>query len=723
MSQDQGQQASSGIHNPDLQVAAGGERGISVSDILRALRKGKWLIVACLVLGAVISLIEIAFIKPVYEANASIRLDPSRVESLGLQDIVGNLGGDEQQTEMAILRSDVIALDTLNSLPPDAFRKFAGFDKSSMVFVLNGRPLTRAQEGVISAFKLSVHVKQIEGTQLLQLSFRNGDPELSALILNHLLDTYLRQNFDSRYNSVNQVRTWLDSQMEDLRTRADKAQKQLADFQEANNFLGTDASNNTVVNNLKLLSSQLAEAEGQRIIKEAQMRAAEEGDPAVLTSLAPNAKISALQTQEAALYAQEVQLSSKFGANYPPLKDVRDQLATVKREIAQNLNLVSGRFHEEYKAASNAEKMLRDEYASATQDAYALNRKQTDYAVLLGEVTSNRSLLNTLQRSLQQATVDAGLNSVNTMIVDRARVPLDPIEPRKTLLLSFGLMLGLAAGVGSALLRAALSDSIQSIEDVEVTAGLVSLAVIPHMEVEGQAIEGSPASSPLVTVREPKSRAAEAYRNLRNSVLLSSIDRPITTVLFTSALPGEGKSSTSSNYAVVLAQKGARVLLVDADLRRPRLHTQMRVPNGRGITSLISGEIDHPEITTPIPELPNLHFIPAGRSIPFPSEALGSAKFRSLLAKWREEYESIVIDSAPVLSVSDTLPVASWVDRVVLVVRAGVTPVSALVRAKATLLRAKASLAGVVLNDLSSSDERYGYYGYYGRGANGYYEE
>ena len=660
-------------------------QGLSLVDIFRALLKNKWLIVACTMVSVIAAVTYVGTAKPVYEATASIRIDPSRAGSLGLNDLlslVGSESSSEQiQTEMAILQSDQVALATLDNLTPEQFHAYTGFDKGTMKFAPSNQQLSRLQESLLQRFKASLITKQIEGTQLVGIRFRNANPEIASAVVNNVIAAYIRGNFDSRYESVNQVRAWLSGQMDELRARASNAQKKLAEFQEQNNLIGTDPSNNTIIDRVKLINERLTLAEGDRIVKEAQVRAAATGDPAILASLLPDPKLQSLQQEEGSLYAQYIEQSTKFGLAYPPLMEVKQQLANVRSQIGQSVHLISARLDEDYDASHRAENMLRDQYQAETGKAYALNRVQADYAVLLAEATSSRDLFDTLQYKLQQASVDAGLNSVNTMIVDRARAPIDPVWPKKLLILVAALVLGAVVGVGAALLRESLSDQVQNLEQIELATGLISLANVPHLTPaptalletgkSGQTITGRN----LVALNEPRSRGAEAFRALRNSILLSSIDRPARSILLTSSLPGEGKSSTAANYAVILAQKGGRVLLVDADLRRPTLHRYFGVENTAGVGDAILGEPDAAEIVTPIAELANLDFLPAGGRVSLPSEALGSMKFYAMLKGVGEErYDTIIFDSAPVLSVSDTVPLATWSDAVVLVVRAGHYP-------------------------------------------------
>jgi polysaccharide biosynthesis transport protein len=696
-------------------LPGGHMEGFAFSDVLRAIRNGKWLIVACTLLCVGISIVYVFLATPIYQASGLVRIDPTRSGSLGLTDVLIGAPSDVIPTEIGIFTSDQVALSSMEALTAAQFQSFAGFPKSAMVFRLedaqqNPIYLNAQQMNVIEKFKKSLTAKQVEGTQLVGISFRDRDPQLAARILNHAVDAYLRAGFDSRYNSVAQVHDWLSTQMGQLQQRASAAQQKLAQFQEANNLVGTTPTDNTVVDRLKLLNERVTLAESDRIVKEAQLRAAMSGDPAVLTSLVTDPELTSLEATRGSLYAQYAQLATKYGANYPPLIETKRQLSEVQNQIENGVKVITSRLREDFTASQQAENMLRAQYEQEIARAQSLNRKQADYAVLVAEGTASRDLYDTLEYRLQQATVNAGLDSINTMIVDRARVPLLPVEPKKLLILASALVLGLAVGIGAALIKDAVGGEIQTISQIENGTGLATLATVPHIDwhVKGETVN---AQSRLVTLREGRSRGADAYRTLRNSVLLSSIDRAPRLLLITSSLSGEGKTSTAANYSIVLAQRGAKVLIIDSDLRRPTMHVVLGVPNKLGLSDFLIDRASAEDIQTPIPELPNLHFISAGTNLTFPSESLASAKLQSLLQQWKEEYDNVILDSAPVLLVSDSLPIANMADTTILIARAGVTPFKALMRSRAILARARARIAGVLLNDTSSTGQGSGYYG------------
>jgi succinoglycan biosynthesis transport protein ExoP len=710
---------------------------LSLGDIAQMLGRHKWFILVCIVIGTVVAVVYVKSVTPIYEATASIRIDPGRIGSLGLADLTGTQADSAEMiaTEMAIIKSDAVAIDTMHSLSDEEFRQYAGPNAKQLAIPIGATSLSPAQEEMLSHFKSQINVLQVPSTQLVTISFRNPNPQVAALLANRLIEAYLRQTFDSRYGSVTQVTKWLSSEMDSLRERASEAQKKLADFQEKNNILmlggGSSGSSkdgggesptpsaSTVTDRLSQLNNRLTLAQGDRIVKEAQMRAAENGNTAVLAAMFPSSNLTALQSQQGVLYSQYVQLSTKFGQNYPPLAEVKTQMQKTDAELERQSSIVKNRLKQEYDTAVAIQNSLQQQYDEQTDKAYALNRKAAEFAVLYAEGSSSRELYNTLQYKLQQAGVDAGLQSVNTMRVDTARAPLIPVEPKKLVILSFGLVLGLFAGVGSAFLREALSDKLQSVDQIERALGYQLLAIIPHISIAQKTEDKGDASAfdasqMLVAYNSPLSVNAEAFRNLRNALLLSSIDRPAKMLLVSSTIPGEGKSSTTANYGIVLAQKGARVLLVDADLRRPALHSKFGVENKRGLSNLILGDDTAEPFTNPLPDLDNLFLLTAGKKVALPSEALGSNKFYSLLQQWEQEFDYIIVDSAPLLIVSDSLPLASWADALILVTRYNMTPLGALKRIRDVLRHTNAQVAGVVINDMAVTQT--GYYGGYGSG-------
>ena len=366
--------------------------------------------------------------------------------------------------------------------------------------------------------------------------------------------------------------------------------------------------------------------------------------------------------------------------------------------------------------------MLQHEYAQQTAVAYAFNRHQAEYAVLQAEVASKRELYDTLQRKVQQAGVDAQVNGVNTMLVDRARAPLRPIAPKKTLIVVGGLILGLFAGVAAAFVFETNFDGLQDIQQIERATGYPVLATVPPVgsrsfRAPRHLADIVPAQQAVDTLNSPLSRNAEAYRSLRNALLTLRGGQP-KTILFTSALPVKGLAEAAVNLAVSLAQAGSRVLLVDADLRRPILHETFAVDNNIGLGNALLGDAIGNRHLQPLKDAKNFYLLTSGERPPLPAEQLGSARFRSLSDEVDRDLRSRRAEICSAAVGGDALPLAGWADATVLVAKYKVTRIREISKVQKMLGQTNARVAGLLINDVPSalgvyeSHERYekGYY-------------
>lgn len=693
--------------NMEAKAAQEAPPGLSVGQILQMLLKHKWFIVGCTLICAVLAFVYAKRATPLYEAEATLRIDPGRASSLGLGELgTTGVATSDLTTEIQILQSDRVAIGALNSLPDDVFKSFADADKKSMYIPAESEALSPEQEDLVDRFKGELTAKQVGDTQLVSITFRDPSPRMAATLANHLVTAYVRESFESRHGSLTQINTWLSTEMHDLQSQAAEAQDKLARFEEQNGILATEASAtgsgpNTTTDRLRQLNERLTAAEGDRIVKEAQLRAANAGnqDPAVLLAIFPNGKVQALQGEQVTLSSQYAQLSAKFGPGYGPLAQLKRQLDDLNKEINENVHLVQNQVRKEYETAKTTEDMLRSEYEDQTRKAYALNRQQADLAVLQSQENSSRELYNTLQMKLQQAGIIAGLNGVNTLPVDIARVPFYPVAPKKGLILAFGAALGFLIGIGASLIVEASADKIMGPDQLVGRVRYRSLGLIPP---------APKAAGSLVAIQAPLSSQAEAYRRLRNLLLQSVDGQNLATLMITSAQPEEGKSLVASNYAIVLAQTGAKVLLIDAELRKPSLHTCFSVENGAGLTDRLESDSATSHFVQPLAALPNLSLLTAGKQAALPAEVLASSRFHAALADYNSQFEYVVVKSAPLLSVSDSLPLANWVDGVMIVARQGVSRLKPLETTQALLSQTHANVVGIVITDATGTLELYG---------------
>jgi succinoglycan biosynthesis transport protein ExoP len=693
-------------------IAHRAEHGITVGDVLQRLMAHGWLIAACGLICLALSWGYVLHQPPSYEASAILRFDPDRAGSLGVGEQAAPPSGDPGDaihTELVIFKSDAVAIHAINALTDSEYLRFTGSPRSGPI-PEQVDVLTAEQQALVNKLQKQLTVKQIEATQLISVVVKDKDPQIAAILDNNVVKAYERQGFDSRAQAVSQLRTWLSAQMNDLKDQVGASQKALAAFEESNHVIGTAGTSNTIADRLHFLSEQLSTAQATRIAKEAEMRAAQVATPNELASLFPNPKLATLQTSQGTLYAQYAQLSTKFGSKYPPLENLTSQMKQIDSEIAVEVQSVRNRLQQEYQSAKGAQDMLQAEYDRQTGLSYDFSRNQADYAVLQADVATSRDLYDMLRRKLQQATVDSEIGGLTTTLIQSARVPEEAAGPSKLLLLSGGLVLGLFAGTVAAFIFEATSDRVQSTSQVEGNLGLPVLAALPNRPTSdrslrdgsGGFLEATPSIRKLLS--DPSSRYSEAVRALRNSVLLAA---DVKTLLVASSVPGEGSGATAANLATVLAQPGVRVLLVDANILTPEIHTALGVDKGAGLSDYLADPSSPPRITQPFPGVDGLHLLTGGNGSPFSSDALATTHFHALLLEWRHAFDYVVVTCSPLLVASTGTLLASWVDATVLVTRYGESRLADMKRVGELLSRSGATIAGIVINDLPTKTDRW----------------
>ena len=679
------------------------EEGVTIGDILGRLFAHIWFISACGAACVLLSLLYIKFRPATYDATSVLRIDPGRADSLAMTDRPATMSGEPGETlhtDIVILKSDDVAIRTLNTLTEDEFAKFTGSRRGPNPISQDVQSLSNQQQRWISKLEQAVTAKQIDDTQLISVTVRDKDPRVAAALDNNLIKAYTVQTFEDRAHSVAQLRTWLSAQMDELKNHVEVSQAKLTDFEKANDVVGTGGASNTIADRLHFLSERLSVAQSDRIVKEAQMQAASIGSISELANLFPNPKLNTLQAAQGTLYAQYAQLSSKFGANYPPLLDLAKQMRRIDEQIGTEVRSARDRLSIDYAGAKRAQDMLQAEYDKQMGLAYQFNRNQAEYAVLQGDVVASKELYDALRHKLQQATVDTEVGGLNTVLVQAARTPIEPAGPRKILILLGSLIIGLFAGVVSALVLEEASGRVRGAQQVERELGLPVLAHIPGVFKEINAarrrgeIEVRRVPEVLGT---PSSRASEAIRALRNAVILSGETK---TVMVASGHEGEGVLPIASNLAILLARSGARVLLLDTDIKRPRAQYEFGVENGPGLGEYLAGESLEPRPVHPVAHLDTLLMVTGGDATLPSCDLLTSTTFRSLLLKWRAEFDFVVVIASPLLVVNAGTLLASWVDSTVLVAQDGQTRIRDLKQICNTLLRNNAKIRGVVISEV-----------------------
>jgi capsular exopolysaccharide synthesis family protein len=597
---------------------------------------------------------------------------------------------------------------------------------------------------MLGGFKGGLRVALSPNTRIIEIHYRSADPQMAANVVNTLMETYVENNFKARFESTMQASDWLQKQLVDLQMKVETSQEKLVRYQKEHEILGTDEKQNIITAKLDELNKELTAAESERMDKEALYRMVESGDPDAVASSAGGIEdagsssqsasqlLEVLRSRQAEIKIQSADLNTQFGPSYPKLAQLNNQLKEIDAQIQAEMKKIASKVRGQYTTALRRENMLHDALEKQKQEANKLNESAIEYSLLKRDVDTNRQLYEGILEKLKQAGVSAGLKSNNFRIVDSARPPSAAIEPNVPRNLLFAVMLGLASGVGLAFLLEGLDNTVRTTEQAQMISGLASLGMIPLGSKSARdgahpkrlVIASSKEAVELVTQVRPQSQMAESYRALRTSLLLSNLGAPPKVIMVTSALPQEGKTTTSINSAVVLAQKGVRVLLIDADLRRPSIHKTLGMGPHTGLSNVLTGSTTLEHAITRTSLLPNLFVMPAGTPPPNPAELLASSNMRDMLDHLREEYDHIVIDTPPALSVTDAVVLSPRADAVVLVIRSGQTTKQALRRSRDILTQVNAKVVGVLLNavDLSSPDYYY-YYEYQGKYAAYYRDE
>jgi len=715
-------------------------------EYLRVLIKRKWLVFSCLaIIFGVVALATMRSTR-IYDAFGSIAINKTDPTILNFKESANGGGSDyydptDIDTEVRILKSDLLALQVIKQLNLDKQPEFGGTEPApsdSLALTTDAlQPDSEKTSTLLAGFKGGLRVTLVPNTRIIEIHYRSADKNLAANVVNTLINTYIEQNFKTRFESTMQASDWLSKQMVDLEMKVQTSQEKLVQYQKQHEILGIDEKQNITTSKLDELNKELTAAESDRMGKESIYRLVQSGDPDTAAAAATTAGSGTLglmermREQQADLKIQVAQLSTQFGTSYPKVVQLNTQLKEVDAQLQTEMTKVVSRVRSGYLAALQHETMLRQALDNQKQEANKLNESAIEYSLLKRDVESYRTLYEGLMEKLKEAGVTAGLRSNNIRSVDKARVPTYPSEPNVPRNLTFALALGLSTGIGLAFLLEGIDNTVRTPEQAQAISALPSLGMIPlgsRGSIEAAAKRLTVASSreavELVTQSRPQSQMAESYRALRTSLLLTSLGGPPKVILITSALPQEGKTTTSINTAIVLAQKGTRVLLIDADLRRPSIHKTLGMGPKTGLSNVLTGNATLQQAVVRSSILPTLFVLTAGTPPPNPAELLASSNMRDILAELREQYDHIIVDTPPTLSVTDAVVMSTRADAVVLVIRSGQTTKQALRRARDLLMQVNARVAGVLLNavDLTSPDYYY-YYEYQGKYGHRYYQE
>jgi len=730
------------------------EESVSLIEIWRILRKRRWVIAMATCGLFALALLYTFSITPKYRSTSTIEFNRSENDILDVGDTRTMLGDASapdyyvtQQTQIGALQSDTLALQLVKELNLDKRAEYTS-RQSFMDYFRHysdesGLPLEKADHrraNVLRAFHKNLRVEPVSGTRMITIDFLSPDPKIASQVANQLVDDYMEQYFETRLSATLRASDWLSKQLKDLKANVEESEENLVNYQKQTGMVGQDETHNIVMSRLESLNQELLSAESKRMLAQTVWQLAKNGNPELISGLVgasistgsaamPNtlSLIESLRARQSQLKLEYAQAVTTFGAAYPRVIQLKSQLDDMDHTIQTELGNLAARAENDYRTAVETENAVRSSFTQAKEEAIKLNDASVQYTILKHESESNRELYDGMMKKLKEAGVLAGLRSSNILIVDPGRPADRPARPIIWLNIGVGLLGGLLVGVIGAFVMENFDQTIGSPDEAEEVAGVPALGFVPRWKVRTKTLRAAdskelglaPRSAALTVVATPQSQVAEAYRSIRTSIMQVTRSRECSVILVTSAMPEEGKTTTSINCAAAMAQQGSRVLLVEADMRRAKLRTELGLEGTRGLSSLIAGT-ECQEVPVKLRSLPMLSVVPAGPKTTYPSELLGSMQFGDLVKQWRTQYDYVFIDTPPVLSVADALVLAPHCDVVVLVARAGVTTRQSLARARNMFRQTRTRVAGVILNAFDVNSAEYNLYlGYESNPENG----
>jgi len=735
------------------------ENAINLRELWRRVKRRKWLVILIVSVTTLLMAVETSRQKNIYQATATIEVgkntqmilksgdltienDNSQIESALfllssyplLEDVAANLNLDKNLAFLDITRQrtfwDVIK-SRLDKNGKNDTRK-AEDDRQEMeqLGVVNLEERSPAESKRLAPYvnilRDGLAVKQVRTSKLVKLTYTHTNPEIAAMVTNAIAKTFRERSFNNKTEKYSNTSVWLNRSTRELESQMQKADQELADYTRANGIFSTEGKEDLTATKLASLYDQSMRAENDRLIKQSLYEEVRQGRVAQLPEAFSNTATADLQKKLSDLTVASAQLSAKFGPENPRVSEVKDQVAAIQDEIAKTRTQLADKIKADYERAQRDDAALKAALGRAKGEAVQQNQTAIQFNILKQKVDTAKSLYTDFLQKTRQADIEFAQQSKDVAIAEPARVPDGPIGPQRFRSVILSLLLSLAASVGLCFLLDHLDNTIKTVDDVTRYIHLPALGVIPVLNSAaarrrgyGQrkgALNGKPVTSAIQATTalakgDGNSQIAEAYRMLRTSLLLAAAGQPPKTILLTSSQPGEGKTTTSVNTGICLSQMGAKVLIIDADMRRPRVHKMFGLNHRRGLSNYLSSDLALKNVVQPT-RVPNLWVLPSGIVPPNSADLLSSEKMHAMLHKLSGYFDHILIDSPPITSVTDPVLLSRMVDGVIMVIHGGKSSREMVSHARQELSSVGAKILGVVLNNVNLAREGYDYYYY-----------
>ncbi|HMF56826.1 MAG TPA: polysaccharide biosynthesis tyrosine autokinase [Pyrinomonadaceae bacterium] len=569
-------------------------------------------------------------------------------------------------------------------------------------------------------------VKSINDTRLIEVRFTHPDPQLAAKIVNAVTDAFVLQNLEHKTQNTTSAGDFLQHRIAELQTEMRTDEERLINYAKSHQILSLDASQNTVVDRLAGLNRQLLEAENDRKMAEAAWRAAQA--PGAAEALARENRRNEAEAQIVELRRKRAELLVDNTEEWPEVQQINKQIAELENQIrqarAEDTSTLRTNLETHYRQALQREEALRQSFEQQRGETLTQNEAAVNYRIIQQGIETNKQLLDGLLQRAKEVDMAMAGTPNNIHVLDYAPTPKSPVGPKRLQGIMLGMLFSLVLGIALARYLDYLDDAVHTSEDVEKTLRLPTLAIIPAVgsltrrrllpSIAAFQKRGAMENRELLLKSDARSPLAEAYRQLRTSVLLSAAGGAPQTLLVTSGQPSEGKTTTALNTALIMAQTEANVLIIDADMRRPRLHSLLGLENGNGLSTILSSNMSEADMLNIVEHHgeSGLYVLPSGAIPPNPAELLGSNQMQRLMEALKRTFTHIIIDSPPIASFTDGVLLSTKADGVLLVVHGGRASRAIVRRSRQILQDVGAKIFGVVLNNVTLSRHDY-YYRYY----------
>lgn len=691
---------------------------VPLSHHLWILRRHVWKIATFVATCVLVTFVVSARIKPIYESTATIVVDfQEPAEVVGANSTSSATQSNPDQflaTQIKLIQSDAVLHPVAEQYHLLGSGGYAGNASSDNAQQSSEAPVSLSQ----------LKVARPPNTYLLLISYRSPDPRLAASIANAIANSYLQHTYDLRIRSSASLSSFMERQLDELKAKMEQSNLALAQYEKDLDVINPEEKTNILTARLELLNTQYTAAQAERIRAEAALNVIKSGLVSANDVSSQGESLANLTNSLNQARQELARVKMMYGPNHPEYRKAASELEEVEREFAATQRDIAKRVEAEYSQSLDQEQMLQAAVIEAKAEWDQINARSFAYQRLKQEADTDKTLYDELVKKIREADINAGFQNNNIRIADLARPSLTPVYPNKTRNLQFAFWFSALLAIAAAVLLDSLDSTLRDPQEASRFLGADVIATLPADR--DAAPLPHPVKQQAAPVVVPKaaengrrkgyfrtgSSFDEAIRTLRNTILLSDFESRLHSIVVTSAVPSEGKSTLAAHLAAANADRGKKTLLVDGDLRRPSLHSKFSVNPREGFSNVLNGELSWQEVVVPIEGKPNLSLLPAGLGSHRAADLIGP-RLANLLDEFGKEYDLVILDSPPLLGFAECLQMAAAADGVLITSLAGETRRRAVAEVIGSLRRVHANIIGVVLNQVRHNTSAYGYYGYH----------